>query len=202
MKKVFLDLDGVLADWVGRAVETFGLYVGSPAVDRVLASDPYGIDQLIRKEDLWTRIDAEGDRWWSDIKPFPWAKYLFDKIDEVTEGNACILSMPGWYEDTWAGGSGVGKVQWLRREIGTEKFLFGKCKHFCASPNAMLIDDSADMCGRFRDAGGSAALFPNVYGWEVACPQWHVFIDPIIECVRAFYVGRGDDIDFIAEASS
>lgn len=153
--RIFLDLDGVLADFVQGAVELHGY-----------DSDPYGpvanrgrwdLEKIIGipEQDFFSPM---GYDFWANLKPLPWAWQLMDIVNETFgEENVAIMTSPVPRD-----GCIDGKRAWIKKHlpnIGTRVF-FGKHKWLCANPHALLIDDYPKNVNRFRRNGGQGLLFP------------------------------------------
>lgn len=153
--KCFLDMDGVLCDFVLAACQLHG------------ADDPYkhdrnlgvwGFDKLIGvdTEAFWKPLGYE---FWSTL---PWmhdAGYIL-RLVERTFGkeNVCLLTSPC---DT--AGCVEGKREWVKQNMPdySRRLLIGSAKEFCAGPNRVLIDDYDHNVKVFRAAGGEAVLVPR-----------------------------------------
>lgn len=163
--KVFLDLDGVCNRLIMHALE----FVGCP-VSRYRDSDyplPGNYDMIAAANALlnlnlthwqfWSRIPRS---LWADTPPsqeFPW---LLDATTElVGEDNVCFLTSPTFDPDSLAG-----KLEWIHRFAPPflhRQYLVGPAKEFCASPEALLIDDCDANVNAFRNAGAKAILVPR-----------------------------------------
>lgn len=172
---VFLDIDGVLADFTGALASLIGLDPDD-IHDRWPAGD-YGLGWLAveagwsDKPDegmVWARIDAAGVWWWADLPLLPWFGELLDLL-AAGEGEVVLLTSPS--RDPAAAS---GKMHWIQRHFGGHafrRFLIGPPKYAVARPGALLIDDSDRQvagwrrppCGR---EGGLGVLFPRP--WNVA----------------------------------
>jgi len=152
--QILLDMDGVISDFVTAALTVH---------DRLDAFEnwPDGEWDIptvlgISGSQFWKKIDARGHRFWSGLAPYSWTHELVDAI----RGTApfTILSSPSMHAEC-----PTGKINWLREhlETGFHDFMFGRSKHLCAKPNAVLIDDSDINVDRFRTCGGHAILFPQ-----------------------------------------
>ncbi len=156
--RLFVDLDGVVADWLGRAIDSFGINTKNPTVRQILSTDVRGLEQLIDPDFMWRVIDAGEEQWWHEIKLFSWSQYLISELELLSPGNVCFLTQPGKQ-----GTSAHGKSDWIRKHFGTEQFLLGAPKHFCANRYSFLIDDSPWKIDKFNQAGGHGILFPNSF---------------------------------------
>lgn len=159
IRTVLLDMDGVITDFVGRAIEIHG-----KRPETVLANWPRGTHWLheVLKTDLpgfWRPINAQGERFWRDLSPYPWARALLDWIEAVPE-NWAICTSPS--RDP---ACPRGKMEWLYAHIrpAFRDVALTPRKHLLANPNTVLIDDTERMVERFEAAGGHAVLFPQAW---------------------------------------
>lgn len=165
VERVFVDLDGVLADWVG-------------GVTRLLRNDDVKTPDWSISNDMakalgisgnamWSAIDTAGESFWAELEPFPWAEQLWARAKAA--GPAIVLTSPSHHPSSLAG-----KLQWMNEHLGHGKpfrdFLIGPRKDMCAAPGSLLIDDRASSCRAFEEAGGQAVLFPRPWnsGWSMA----------------------------------
>lgn len=154
LSHIFVDMDGVLADFVkaalalhdrSEALETWPL--GEFNMAKVLG---------ISTRQFWDKIDSAGTGYWSDLERYSWCEELVSNV--VEHAPMAILSSPSLSPDCAAG-----KLEWLQNFFGRgfRDFLIGPQKHLCARPDAVLIDDSDRNVDRFREHGGHAVLFPQ-----------------------------------------
>lgn len=169
--RIFLDLDGVLADWTSSAIRACGR-----EPDEVYATWPTGVYELpealgISANAMWRAVHARGEAFWASLEPFPWADDLWALCNRFAP--TTILTSP-----SDAPCSHSGKAIWLRRHFGPKfrRYLIGSPKDQCASPGAVLIDDRPIGCDAFEAAGGEAVLFPQIWNpvGRVADPVAHV----------------------------
>jgi 5'(3')-deoxyribonucleotidase len=159
---VYLDVDEVLADWVGAALRLLGhdpetVY----ALWSTLDPRPWDVFQVVprppKTNDKWDAIDAAGSSFWANLEPFEWMADLLALCREFAP--TVLLTSPSQHSSSHAG-----KYEWIQRHFGRtfKDYLLGSCKHRCAHPGALLIDDSPKNCAAFREHGGHAILFPGV----------------------------------------
>lgn len=158
IERIFLDLDGVLADWSSAAIRACG-----QDPDTVHSSWPLGAYELadvlgISTNEMWRRIHAQGARFWAELEPYPWLDSVFAACSTIAP--TTILTSPS--KDPSAA---AGKTAWLQKHFGADfrKYLIGPDKVSCARPGAVLIDDSDKNCDGFAAARGSAIVFPRVW---------------------------------------
>ena len=157
--RIYLDMDGVLADWI-RGVAM--LFTTNP--DALMANWDHeaGSDicpQLgISMDMLWQRIDCAGEAFWSGLPAFPWTHYLWQSCQDIAR--TTVLSSPSWHPSSLAG-----KLQWLDKHFGGpvafRRYLIGPEKRAVAAPGRVLIDDREKMCLEWEEEGGKAILFPG-----------------------------------------
>ena len=153
--KILLDLDGVLIDFVQRALEQHGVKMkdldwpaGLYCLTKVLG---------ISDEEFWRMLDSHD--YWSSL---PWTEEgreivaLAEKA--VGKKNVYLCTSP-----TLSPFSGSGKMAWIYRELKgyQRKFLIGAPKYLCADKETILIDDAEHNINKFVEHGGHAFLFPR-----------------------------------------
>ena len=114
---------------------------------------------------VWSGTDAE---WWACL---PWMNdgMAIVNVCEKAVGpeNVILCSKPA----NWPG-SAEGKIRWLEWNLPAyaRRFVLTPNKSWCANGRILLIDDNADNCLLFRQAGGASLLCPRP--WNVGCdPQ-------------------------------
>lgn len=167
--KLFIDMDGVLTDFVKRFTE---LKENTEKLEPKEFEDKYGA------KEFWGMIDTYGLKWWSHMEWMGDGKELWD---HVLQYDPCILSSPSRSSD-----SVNGKAIWCRRELGltqnkptvspkqhkdpehnrwdvdtkmiinTQKDLFAK-----RFENSILVDDTKKKINGWRAAGGIGILHKN-----------------------------------------
>jgi 5'(3')-deoxyribonucleotidase len=156
IKKILLDLDGVLVDFVGGACELHG--VDDPyASGEADAAGEYDVIKLLgmRAQTFWAPMGYE---FWANLKPYAHLRRVVDLAESaVGAENICILTSP-----PLTAGAVEGKMAWIRKHLPDyrRRFLVGPAKEFCAAPDHLLIDDYQRNIDRFCGAGGQGLLFP------------------------------------------
>lgn len=154
--RIFLDLDGVLADWCSAAI----LAHGRDPTDVILSwpSETYDLAQVlgISANAMWAPIHERGAQFWAELAPYPWVHDILRGCQSVAP--TTILSSPSLDPQAAAG-----KIAWLQRMFGRgfRDFLIGPDKPSCARRGAVLIDDRDEGCEGFVAAGGHAVVFPQ-----------------------------------------
>ena len=159
---IFLDVDEVLADWIGPALRLLG-YVPSEVYARwdTLTPRPWDVFDVVPRppscDGVTDLIDAAGASFWADLPTYPWALELYNTCQLF--GPTTLLTSPSKHASSHAG-----KFDWMQRVFGRgfRNYFMGSVKYRVAHPGALLIDDSPKNCESFRAHGGHAILFPGV----------------------------------------
>ena len=155
---IFLDMDGVLTDFLSSAIHALNLkYSRHHTVDEyATVCGHWNISKFygITTDEFWDAIN-ETPRFWADMKPLHWFRNLYSNLCMV--GQVTILTTPSW--DPICSKE---KLEWLQLNMGimSDHVLLGARKELLAG-NGILIDDSPANVGKFRDAGGKAILVPS-----------------------------------------
>lgn len=161
MKRIFLDMDGVLANFTQSAGRVFGK--GPEELDWSLGHDEaHQIVGVSGPGEFWAAIDKEGPEFWANMDPFPWRDELWDLCESFAP--VTIATSPSRKP-----ASSMGKVQWLQKWKG-EKFrdyiLIPKMKHLLARPLTVLIDDHDKHIEGWSNAGGIGITFPQPWNYR------------------------------------
>lgn len=178
MEKIFLDLDGVVADFNRAAALVFNIDVHNPSVREQLKQDANALYNLAGgKNNFWKYIYKQGESFWSEMELFPWGKDLYNDLQKMCP-NLFILTSP---PHDPRGSSG--KVKFIQRHFNTRRFLIGPPKYACAGPTNLLIDDTIKKISEFKEYGGRVYHFPNSYKIE----DGEITYESIIEEVGTIY---------------
>lgn len=155
--QVFIDLDGVLADFLSAACLRFG---------RKMDELPTGIYDLARLFGMpWPEIDVAIGRnyeFWRDIPMYPWSRSVMAMLrlaqSEGSIGDIFVLSSP-WQQSPE---SHRAKLEWCDVNLGIpmSDVILTPHKHLLAGPNRLLIDDLPSHCVEWCRRGGYAITFP------------------------------------------
>jgi len=151
--RIFLDVDGVLADWVDGVRLAAGI---EPST-----WDTVGHGLLPTQNQA--KIDAAMStrEFWVGLVRYPWADELFQTCQR--HGEVIFCTQPFDSPECLAG-----KYQWLSNHFGAtmDNIVFTRKKWRLANPQSLLIDDNKENCDRFQYAGGHSILFPQP--WNTA----------------------------------
>lgn len=175
---VYLDMDGVLCDFVGGVARVFhrpDLLTDWPPGQYCLATR-LGIPA----SDFWgtiARLDAE---WWAELPLLPGADELLNYAQHTLQATCVVLSAAG------EPNSACGKLRWLRKWLGPKfrNYLLGPPKLCCARPGAFLVDDHDDNVADFMAAGGGAHLYAQP--WNAAHAQTTTNTDRAVAALAAW----------------
>jgi len=149
--KVYLDMDGVLADFDQRFRDISGM-------------EPREFENKYGTKAFWNLIDEENKiSFWVGIPEMPGAKAL---VDAVKDYNFELLTSPSAKKQSY-----LGKILWVRNHkdlfSGKPRINFKKAKekHLVKPQLAktdILIDDREDTIGRWNAAGGTGIVYKNI----------------------------------------
>lgn len=152
--RILLDLDDVLADFVGGALRAHGLPKRDP---RPLGA--WSLTDPLRMTDaeFWKPLHEAGEGFWLGLQPLPWARDLLNFVSSITD-DWHIVSSPSNCPS-----SHTGKIRWLRRFIGPtfNRFVLTGDKHLLAQGDVVLVDDRESTLRLFRSYHGMGCLFPT-----------------------------------------
>lgn len=161
----FLDLDGVLVDFLAGACRLFNvdqeeLFKRWPPGDFdcaiPIAGDPTS---------FWERI-MDDDGFWDGLPEMSDAREILGIVEgKYGRGNIYLLTAP-----TSDPHSYCGKAEWVAEHLPEYhgRLHIGQHKHLCAGPGRMLVDDRDDNVDKFIRFGGWATLVPRRWnrGWK------------------------------------
>ncbi len=155
--KIWLDMDGVVAHWMKSAANTLGVDLRRSDI-RQQIKDGKRMESFVGGDSkMWPIIDAEGEAWWENMAKLPWADDLINLVKKETK-ELSFLSSPSNSPICYAG-----KIKWVIKNYPKmDRDVFIGCKKYrCASPDSLLIDDTAKKCKKFRENGGHVFEWPN-----------------------------------------
>ena len=173
--KVFLDLDGVIVDFMGGLLERFPcphLQFKKGSYDTIKQIAAY---HGIQERDIWFHLDPN---FWIDLKFTNEAKELITFLEEEFGiSNICLCSSP-------ANERGAhGKMLWIKENLPEywrlRHYMFTSVKYFCASEDSLLIDDSDEQIYDFELYDGKAILVPRFWN------KGHAFEGDVVEYVKS-----------------
>ena len=159
--RIFVDMDGILSDWLSSACESCGVDINDQKTKDLL-KDGKELQELgiVSEDELWDHINKAGQEWWEDLDILPHAKKLIAEMQKL--GTVCILTSPGKVAKTGAFAS-AGKVLWMTKHFPDIPYIIAYEKGLCATEASILIDDSEKKIKMFEDHGGKGFLWPVQY---------------------------------------
>ena len=153
--QILLDMDGVLADFVGGAAQLYGKDAN-----------------LVDCWDFYHKWEMTAEEFWPALGRDFWAGLPLTHecrgIVKLAEGlvgaeNVCLLSSPCMTE-----GCMEGKMDWIKRNLPDyrRRFLFGPAKQFATARHRVLVDDSDDNVRSFVKHGGCAVMVPRPWNTD------------------------------------
>jgi hypothetical protein len=157
---VFVDMDGVLCDFISGAHEAHGRKYVHEEYPRGCweIADHWGITGNA----FWGGIDAKYD-FWESLNPYPWMGEVLD-LARSAGNEVKLLTSPSKSPLCY-----YGKRAWCDKHVPHDiELIICKSKRFLASPHRLLIDDGDHNVKPWREAGGVAVLFPQPWndGWD------------------------------------
>lgn len=163
MSVIFLDLDGVLADFMNGVCDKFGIPRDSWKKDTWEFEDGLGLST----SEVWAKVD--NFEFWSSLNK----TYFADELVKLVEAAAkeidysvIVLSKPSTSPECLSG-----KVSWLRKHFSQyakpDKYVFTARKDLLAcgvdsETLRLLIDDSPKNVDSFDYSGGCGILVPGL----------------------------------------
>jgi hypothetical protein len=150
--KVYLDMDGVLADFDQRFRDISGM-------------EPKEFENKYGTKAFWNLIDEENKiKFWVGI---PVMSGAADLVNAVKDYNYELLTSPSAKKQSY-----LGKILWVKNHTGDVfpskpriNFKKAKEKHLVKPQLAktdILIDDREDTIGRWNAAGGTGIVYKNI----------------------------------------
>lgn len=152
-KRILLDMDGVLSNFMGGVSKVFNI-----DVEKYHSWDVHKVFELT-EEQFWNTIHEHNPMFWSCLEPYEWAHYLVKIIQEMSD-DIYICTSP--YQHRYCYGQ---KYEWISRYFPEfkERLIITNNKQLLAKPDTILIDDGDSNCKKFYQNGGEYILFPQTW---------------------------------------
>lgn len=165
--RVFIDLDGVVAQFVEQCINYLSPLDSDLSADDF---DRYEIHEVLGRtlDEFWQGIRRYGYRFWSAMPKYEWADELVAFCRESWPDTA-FLSSPG-HEPTAA----HGKMLWQQRHFADVPLILcpSKVKRRLAKHGSLLIDDSRSNCDEWIASGGQTILWPAPWNGRSRSVTW------------------------------
>lgn len=151
MLKWFLDLDGVIVDFVGGIIRYHGLQCSVNDVTDWNALYKYWSGTVA---EFWELLP---ENFWTNLDFTPEGKDIIDFLAEMNIKPTILTSPP------WTGATG--KQKWIQQNMPEyfdhDRYLIGPSKTCVARGGAVLIDDAEHNIDPWVEAGGMGILVPR-----------------------------------------
>lgn len=148
--KIFLDMDGVIVDFVRPALAAHGKTL---PMSEVRWNFPGQVGMT--DKEFWPKL---GYDFWSSLPRTNEANALLGYLLGAHKDNLALLSSP-----CNTRGCRDGKHTWVINNVPQlkDRLILGSCKEMFAHYDSLLIDDHEKNVDKFRAYGGSAILVPR-----------------------------------------
>ena len=177
IKRIFLDLDGVVRDWCEGARLKFEIDFPNEQVTcwnwvtRLVTSY-----NKITEREFW---DSQDEDFWVGLQKTEDADRIISMCETKCPGEVYILTSPTLNNAGWS-------QRWIRENMPSyfhaKKYLIGPPKYVCANPTSLLIDDKEDNINSWHDAGGVCFLYPQP--WNRCSGLAHCAADELEEFLQ------------------
>ncbi len=158
IKTVLLDMDGVIADFIGGACKAHGkespylheANLGKWDIDKIWGMSPEEFWEPLNSVEFWRCLDKTDE-----------ADYIVSALVGIySVAGVAICTRP---PDSFYGGAVDGKRQWIARHYPDllDNMIFCVDKSLCAGREILLVDDNDMNVRRFEDNGGNSFLVPR-----------------------------------------
>lgn len=156
--KLFIDMDGVLVDFVNGACKLHG--IPNPYDDGTCPVGQWDFVKtlMMSEEEFWKGMEED---FWAGLDPYPEAMKVIDYLKaRCGIDNLCLLTSPSYNE-----GSPTGKLRWIKKHLPEfyRRVLIGPRKEFCAHKDSVLIDDGSHNIESFDSHSGYGILYPRMW---------------------------------------
>lgn len=155
-KVIYLDMDGVLADFMEGFINVHQRDDLMDAFRRNEFPTTWDFNGVFGDESTWwDKVDEAGEIFWEYLNAYQWVNRLVMEIN--------MTGIP-WYVCTtprFSRSCMAGKFAWLEHHLDKFNLIMARDKWRLAHEDALLIDDSDKNCTKFHKAGGQTILFPQ-----------------------------------------
>ena len=174
--RILVDIDGVCGNFNKSSCKICDIDIEDDEVRKHLKGGGR-IDKFISDEEMWDKINEAGEDFWADMELLPWARDLYNTLEKKGDLLA-FLTSPSDNPICAAG-----KIKWIKKHFDTKNFIITPRKHFCATPNSILVDDTQKKVDQFIKYGGNAFLWPNSLSFEDGDKEIEKVIKDLLEYI-------------------
>lgn len=155
IRKIFLDLDGVVRDWDGGVIKWYNLDLKHEQINNWGYITDYVFEHhQMSEKDFW---EGQTEEFWKNLQMTKDAAKILELLDSTT-AKVFILTSPTLNN---AGGT----QQWIRKHMprffNEKRYFIGPSKYACACSDSILIDDCDKNVDAWDDWGGKSFLYPQ-----------------------------------------
>lgn len=163
---LYLDMDGVLVDFIGGLCRLFGT-TESDLAARHEKPLPWSLEKLFGRP--FAEIDAKADiGFWYNLEPYPWADEVVETVCRLFHDRVFLCTSGGNPGTSYFNRAAIGKALWVHRHYPhlADSLIFAFQKWPLAGPDKILVDDCESHVERFQANDGEAILFPQWWNSE------------------------------------
>ena len=155
IKRIFLDLDGVMRAWDKAVIELYKLDIDPSSITHWNFITECAEEQRgLSVSQFW---DGQDQEFWENLELTPEANEIMDLLKR-TRKDIILLTSPTMNNAGWS-------QVWIRKHYPDlfykQKYMLGPCKYICAEGTSLLIDDAEKNVDPFIENGGNAFLYPR-----------------------------------------
>jgi len=155
MEPIFMDVDGVLADFAGSVIKYYDLpRIDPPYWDWVIDAYKKKYPDETEKS-FWAGLEED---FWINLPELPEAKDILKLVKRF--GEPVLLTCPTWFSAGY-------RQAWIRKHYPdmfySNRYIISPGKKYLSAPGRVLIDDSDQNIADWRAHGGSGILVPGSY---------------------------------------
>jgi len=155
IKKIFLDLDGVVRDWTRGVIKWYDLDCMAQDVQSWNFFEEY-VERTLKMspKEFW---EGQTYTFWETLPFTKEAPAILDIMDHV-KATVFIMTSPTL--------TNAGATQtWIRKNMpkyfADKRYIIGPPKYACANEDSILIDDAEKNAFPFAEWGGYSFLYPR-----------------------------------------
>jgi len=165
--RIWIDVDGVLADFVGRLLQNYNAKNGTDYNPNAVTN--WQFSKVLKGEDWKNYMDPD---FWTGLKPYPWAQKLVRLVDSTNILYAFLTSLPNG-----TGLSVEGRRTWLNVHLDHnherlytpgQRLVEASKKELVVRAGDLVIEDSPDNARILRAIGADVLLLAQP--WNEGSP--------------------------------
>jgi 5'(3')-deoxyribonucleotidase len=156
ISRIFLDVDGVLADFDTSALKA--MEITREQMDERVPLGQWNVNEgTMSDTEFWKRVDKIPD-FWHTLGKYPDADEIVDVCEYYFPNEVVLLTTPPTNPYSY-----FGKAHWIKANFPHlyRSMFIGPNKFKLAHPGAVLVDDAEKNCDKFERAGGKVVLVPT-----------------------------------------